>query len=363
MSVVFLIRLLFFENAESSQPVQPRKPPQVRVVAVWRATISHGLELTGSVEPYRVAHLASPAEGPVLDLRVREGDRVRAGEALLGIGRREGVDALIASLREELASEEENLRRTRHLVESKVIADEQLERASSTVEKVRAQLIKAEEAALDYAVTAPWDGVVARLLVREGQFVGPRVALLEIYDPSSLTIRAAVPERQAARIAATMHVEVRLDAFPDEILSGRILRAYPYLDPRLRSRTVEIALDREFDLLPGMFARLRILMETVDQAVVVPLEAIVLRPEGPVVFVVENGKAFRRSVETGIEEGNRLQIVAGLDPGDLVIVAGKEQLTHGAAVNLAGEADAGKGKAENGDSSAGQRLDGESGRP
>lgn len=344
---VFLVRVFASDKPETSQSSKQRQPPIVEVVTASKTTVSLGLELTGSVEPYRVARLASPAEGPLLNIRVREGDRVKAGDALLSIGRKKGVDALIASLREETKKEEDNLRRTSQLVESEALPGEQLDQARAAHEKVRAQLVKAEETAQDYAIMAPWSGVVSRVIVKDGEFVAPRAALLEMYDPSSLIILAAVPEKHAAGIAVNMPVDVRLDAYPGGVLKGRVERVYPYLDPRLRTRTIEIVLDKPVDFIPGMFARLKVLLKTVNEAVIVPVEALVTTPKGPVVFVVEDGKAVRRPVETGIEEGNRIQIITGVHPGDKVIVAGNEKLKDGIIVRLSGGEKSGNRKNRN----------------
>jgi len=286
-------------ESETNQSNNQKKPPRVRAIAATKAAISSGLELTGSVEPYRVARLASPAEGPVADIRVREADRVKAGDSLLSIGRKKGADALITSLREELKKEEDNLSRTRQLVQSEALPGEQLDQARSAFEKVRAQLVQAEETARDYDIYAPWDGVVSRVNVKEGEFVAPRAVLLEIYDPASLVILAAVPERHAAEVTAGMRVDVRLDAYPDDMMQGRIERVYPYLDSRLRTRTMEITLEK------------------------------------PIVFVVEDGKAIARAVKTGIEADNRIQLVSGVQPGDKVIIAGNEKLKDGVEVSLA----------------------------
>jgi membrane fusion protein (multidrug efflux system) len=340
-----LIRGGFSGKAEAVHPAPRKKPPTVRAVEAVRSTISRTLDLTGSVEPYRTARLASPAEGPVRDLRVREGDPVKPGDALLAIGRKKGIDAQIVSLRQELQKEKDNLERTRQLVACEALPGEQLDQARAAFEEVRAQLVRAEETALDYAIAAPWNGVVSSVLVKEGEFVAPRTALLEMYDPSSLVIRAAVPEKYAAGISAGMAVSVSLDAWPDDLMQGHIARVYPYLDPRLRTQTLEITLDKPVDLLPGMFARLKVLLKTEDHAVTVPVEALVAMPNGgSVVFVAVNGKAIARPVETGIEADNRIQIVAGIQAGDQVIVAGNEKLKDGAGVRLAGEPKSAKGR-------------------
>jgi membrane fusion protein (multidrug efflux system) len=142
-----------------------------------------------------------------------------------------------------------------------------------------------------------------------------------------------------------MLVDVSLDAYPDHIMRGRVARVYPYLDPRLRTRTIEVVPETPVGLLPGMFARLKVLLRTVNGAVVVPVEAVVITPDGQrVVFVTEDGKAIRRPVETGIEEGDRIEIIAGVRLGEKVIVAGNEKIKDGAAVSLSGEEKSGKRK-------------------
>jgi RND family efflux transporter MFP subunit len=355
VAAVFLVRAFASDKPEASQSSKQKQPPLVETVTASKTTLSLGLELTGSVEPYRIARLASPAEGPVLDIRVREGDRAKTGDALLSIGRKKGVDALINSLREELKKEQDNLNRTRQLVESEALPGEQLDQVRAAYEKIRAQLVKAEETAQDYIIEAPWEGVVSHLFVKDGEFVAPRVPLLEMYDPSSLVIRAAAPEKHAAGIDVNMPVEVRFDAYSGCIFKGRVERVYPYLDPRLRTRTMEIVLDEPIDLIPGMFARLKVLLKTVNEAVTVPAEALVTTPKGQVSFVVEDGKAIRRSVETGIEEGNRIQIITGIRPDEKVIVAGNEKLKNNTAVRLAGAGKPGSQKNQNSDSQSLQR--------
>lgn len=345
VSGIFLVRSILSREPEASKTVNQKKSPVVDVVSAETSEVSLGLDLTGSAEPYRVAQLASPAEGPVLDIRVREGDRVQAGDQLLFIGRKKGVDAVTAALREESNSEEDNLRRTRQLVDSGALPGEHLDQARAAFEKVHAQLVKAEEAAQDYAITAPWAGLVSRVIVKEGEFVAPRTALLEMYDPSSMVIRAAVSEKYAADVKAGMLVDVSLDAYPDHIMRGRVARVYPYLDPRLRTRTIEVVSEKAVGLLPGMFARLKVVLRSVTGAVVVPVEAVVTTPDGQrVVFVTEDGKAVRRLVETGIEEGDRVEIIAGVLPGEKVIVAGNEKIKDGAAVSVAGGENSGKRK-------------------
>ncbi|MDY6832477.1 MAG: efflux RND transporter periplasmic adaptor subunit [Thermodesulfobacteriota bacterium] len=312
-----------------------KKPPLVTTAAVETGGITRTLQLNGTVEPFRLARLASPAEGPVIHLQVREGDAVAVGAILLSIGRKTGVDALIASLEEELKKEEDNLSRTRRLVNSNALPGEQLDIARAKYEQVKAQLVRAQESEQDYEVSAPFSGMVSRLLANEGDFVAPRAGLVEIYDPATLVLRTTVPERHAADLKMDMTADIRLDAYPDRAFTGRISRLYPFLEAQMRTRTIEITINEPVDLLPGMFGRIQLILESISDARIIPAQALLVTPRGEaVVFIVENGKAFQRQVKTGIEEKGRLQILSGVTPGEQVIVSGNEKLKDGAAIRL-----------------------------
>ncbi len=327
--------------AKSDSPAKSpaaKKSPLVTVATVETGEITRTLQLNGTIEAYRMARLASPAEGPVINLQVREGDAVDAGEMLLSIGRKTGVDALIASLEEELKKEEDNLNRTRLLVASTALPGEQLDIARAKYEQVKAQLVRARESERDYEVSAPFSGMVSKLLINEGDFVAPRAALVEIYDPATLVLRAAVPERQAAALKMDMSADIRLDAYPDLTFTGRISRLYPYLDAQMRTRTIEITIKEPVDLLPGMFGRLQLILESIADARIIPARALLVTPGGDhVVFIVENEKAFQRRIKTGIEEKGRLQILSGVSPGEQMIVSGQEKLKDGAPIRLPGK--------------------------
>ena len=324
-------------RSQSATTDQARKKPTpvVSVETIRKAPLTQTLALTGAVEAGRIAQLASPAEGPVLGVRVREGDRVTRGQVLLDLGRTEGATALVTSLREDLKKEEDNLARTRRLVGIGALAGEQLDSAAANVARMRAQLIKAQETTRDYAVRAPWAGVVAKLKVRDGDFVAPRAPLAELYDPNSLLVRLAIPEQNVAGVTHGMKAMVELDAYPGRRFAGSVTGLYPYLDPHTRTRTAEITLADAPLLLPGMFARVDLVRETVADAMMAPAYSLVAAPgSGFTAFVVQDGQAVRRQVETGVEVDGRVRIVAGLEEGDRLIVAGQENLKDGAAVKV-----------------------------
>ncbi len=315
------------------------KLPIVSAIAAVEGQISETVELTGSVIATKVARMGSPAEGPVLQCIVREGDEVTAGQVLLTIGRKKAADALVKAAQEALSREQEELKRTQKLVESGAIPAEELEVANLRVSKATAELSKAVESREDYQIEAPWDGIVSKVFVTDGYYVAPREHLVEIYDPASLVLEFAVPESQASVVYKGMPMEIQLDAYPDEKFRGEVSRIYPELNRQTRTRIAEAKIigQNTTRLLPGMFARIKLVIETVEKAVLIPDKAVVLTPSNvQVVFVVKEQKAEARKVKLGLEQGQMVQIIDGIRPGEMVITEGNERLKDGASVKIMG---------------------------
>jgi membrane fusion protein (multidrug efflux system) len=214
-AVATLVLALSLSGCGKGAPDKPTPPP----VAVTFETVTNRLfvrllTVTGTIEPTTVAGLASPAEGPVLGCRVREGDRVTAGQELLRIGRQLSAAAAQAAAREELRRQEQEFRRIEALVKEKAIAGDQLDTARAALERARAALAQAEQAADDYSIRAPWAGVVSRVRVADGNYVAPRTPLVDLYDPASLVLRFAVTEDHAFALAVDGRVQVTFDALP-----------------------------------------------------------------------------------------------------------------------------------------------------
>jgi len=198
-------------------------------------------------------------------------------------------------------------------------------------------------------------GTITRVHVRPGSLAVAKAPLLELADLSSLVVRFAVPEIHAAAVQLDMGLEFLPDAHPGKVFQGHVVRIYPDLDQRMRTRTVEAGIAAGAELIPGMFGRLKLSLRIAEETVVLPSGAVTATPQGmAAVFVVEEGKARRQIVTTGIEADNRVQILSGVQPGDTIVVAGHEKLKDGASVRVEGEdrQDQGKNTKSTGQSTA-----------
>lgn len=320
-------------DTRAAKPAAPVQVAKAEVRDLVRRTI-----FTGSVEPVRLARMASPAEGPIAECAVREGDRVSEGQRLVLVGRSGTAESGLAAAREELRRQEAEFNRVEQLVASGSLAGEQLDMARVALTRAQAQVVAAETGADDYEIRAPWDGVVSRVWVAEGNYVAPRTPLVEVYDPTSLHVRFSVPEQDVRRLKAGLPVGVTLDAWPGRAFKGTVERVYPQPDAATRTFTVEASLNADVQLLSGLFARVEVPVETAADAVVVPSGALLTLPSGAtVVFVAQEEKALRRPVKTGLETGGLVEIKEGVAAGEDVIVRGQESLKDGAAIKIMGQ--------------------------
>jgi len=341
LAITIIVAVSFFLSGcrknTTEQQAKSKKVPAVKVVQAIEGSISKTLELTGSVTATKVARMGSPAEGPITQCQVREGDLVTAGQVLLTIGRKKAADALVEAARDSLTREQEEFKRITKLVDSGAIAAEELEMANLKVSRAKAELSKAMESVGDYQIESPWDGVVSKVFVTDGYYVSPREHLVEIYDPGSTVVEFAIPESQAATVYIGMPVEVELDAYPGQKLEGEITRIYPELNRQTRTRTAEAAIVHNdgISLLPGMFTRIRLVLETVENTVLIPDKAIILNNNNePVAFVIQEKKVESRKLILGLEKDFLVQIVQGIKQGEMVVTEGNGKLKTGSTVKI-----------------------------
>lgn len=205
--------------------------------------------------------------------------------------------------------------------------------AEAAVEEASARVSVAQAKLDECLLTAPFAGIITEVLVRPGDMAAPRDKLLKMMDPSSLVVRAGLPENCVADIRLDATAAVRLDAFPEKTFNAKIDRIYPRLEWDSRTRIIEVKITDPVELIPHLFARVSVQGRVAEDVVVIPDEAIVTTPRGhKIVFVIKDGKANQRQVTIGLEQGNRVQITEGVQPGDRVVTAGNLNLKNGASV-------------------------------
>ena len=351
------------------------------VVAVNTVTIQATIEGPIAFCPWREGDRIEQVGQKLIEIdRPLYRHEVLAAQAGLAVAKAKLADLKAGARPEEIAQAKESVRqfedgtnfakadlnRITALVKSGSLSGETVEKASVSYVKFQTQLAAAREqlamleagpteteiavqqATVDEAVArvfiaqarldecilkAPFIGVVTQVLVRPGDLATPRAPMLKIMDPKSLVVRAGLPESHAANIHKGTKVVVKLDAYPNKMFNAEIVRVYPILELDSRTRLIEAKIIDSVELIPRLFARISVQGRVVDDAIVVPDAAIVTTPRGEkVVYVVSEGKANMRQVTIGLEQGQSVQIIDGVQAGEMVVVAGNLNLKDGVAV-------------------------------
>jgi RND family efflux transporter MFP subunit len=309
----------------------------VGVTPVTRRTLARHVTLTAPVEPIRRIGVNSQMTGTVLRVLVQEGDRLAAGALMAELDTREVV-AQLERARATLTNAEAAFRRATEMHERQIITEAEYEQASAAFGTARSDVALWETRLGFGRIRAPAPGVVTAKVVEAGSAVTPNQRMFELADESLLVTRVQVSELDVVHLTGGERVSVLLDAYPDAPVPGRIRRIFPGADPQSRLVPVEIALGTPpagVVVRPGFLARVRLDLDAIEAAMVVPNAALGESAEGAFVFTVEADTIVRRPVRIGLTAEGWLQIVSGLTEGERVVTSGHTNLRSGVRVRVA----------------------------
>ena len=338
-------------------------PAPVEVVVVTTGPISDGLEATATVQARNRAEIRARASGAVTGLDVEEGQSVTAGQRLARIDQ-PAYQSLIDKARAQVEKARRDLLAAEQLNSQGVLPKQQVDDARFNLRQARLELRRLEDERGLGAVTSPIDGIVVSRAVERGEAIAAGAPLFEVADLSALEVDLYVPERHLGRLKARLPVKITADATGDGVLTGRIERIAPTVDPRSGTVKVTVALgdgviDDARTLRPGMYVRARIVLDTRENAVLVPRRAVIYENDRAFAFKVDDGVARKLALEVGHADRDRLEIRKPIAAGDTVIVFGQRGLEDGAKVRIVGPGaprdDASKADGEQAD---GARADG-----
>jgi RND family efflux transporter MFP subunit len=293
-------------------------PADAALVTVVSEAVAPRLELVGTAASEEAIHLSARISGYVQSVTVTAGSRVRKGQLLVTLDDRE-VREQLAEAEAQLKQAEIEYGRTRQLFDAKAATEQALVAAELLQSTARAQ-IERVRVLLSYArVTAPIDGIVTDRRIEVGDLASPGQLLLAVYDSCRMRLEVPVPDRLVDKLALEQTVEVRLER-PARTFSGTVTEIVSEVDPASRTQTVKIRLESACgDILPGSFGRL-LLEGEARPGILVPAGAVYRVGQCEYVQVAQGERALRRLVRTGPAHADRVEILAGVEPGDRLLL-------------------------------------------
>jgi RND family efflux transporter MFP subunit len=283
-------------------------------------------EVVGTVQPKLQAVIEAKVSGRITRLPVTLGQSVKQGEVLVELATQE-VHARLDQANAAFRQAELDFNRTANLRKQQAATQAEFDAAQARHNVAKAAVAEAEALSGYAKIVAPFNGVVARKLADEGDLAMPGKPLLELEGRAGLRLVADVPSLLAGRVLPDAKLSVRVDTLADAI-TGTVAEISPAADPASRTVRVKVDLPETAGLRAGQFGRLAV---PIGEAtfLFVPPPALVRRGQLEILFVAADGKAQMRLVRAGKETPQGIEILAGLVPGETVVVEGAGNLRDG----------------------------------
>lgn len=316
-------------------------PVPVNAEAVDPVTWQPGVDAVGTAIATRGVDLAIESGGLIREVLFAANDKVTEGQQLMQIDDASETASLAAAAA-TLSVAEAEARRARTLSDRGVGAATTLESAEAQVESARAEMARVQTALDHKKLTAPFAGVIGIPRVELGQYVGAGEIYATLQDLSLMRVDFAVPEQQisALTLGGEITVTSEVGGFS---ASGKITGIEPRVDPNTRmiSARAEVENPNE-SLLPGQFLRVRISLPREEGVIAVPQTAVSSSLYGDTIYVIRDGgeedpevkKVEQVFVTIGRRAEGRIEVVKGLQPGDMIVTSGQNRLSPGARVKV-----------------------------
>ncbi len=322
----------------------------VMVTEALRGDVEVALSFTGILEPEMVVNVVHKMGGKVAEVRVKDGDRVQAGELLIRLDAAEisaqvaQAEAACRMAQVQYETAARSLEDTRALYQEEIVSRQQFEEVETHYKVAEAQVAQAEAALQlaqtqldDTLITAPISGTVSGVTINPGEMVTPGVPVVTINQMDTMEVSVKLTEKDVGRITIGQKVGVLVSAVSPELLEGEVVKVSPVADPRTRTYELKAALSNEDgQLKAGMTATIQAVVDIEKDTVIIPVEAILTQQGQQVVYIVEEGLAHRRPATVGLDNGTIAGVLEGISTGEQVVVRGQHYLQEAGRVTVVG---------------------------
>jgi membrane fusion protein (multidrug efflux system) len=306
-------------------------PAFVSVAPVRTERVSQKHEAHGNARANESVDISSKTSNIVTAVMFRDGERVKRGQLLVQLDDAQ-TRADVAAAEAALAESERLYNRSRELMATEALSKAQFDQLEATLKANRARLEAAKARSEDTVIRAPFSGRVGLRRVSVGTLISPGAVITTLDDTSVIKLDFSVPENFLATLRVGLTVRASAPAFPGRAFAGKVASIDSRVDMNTRSVTVRALLSNEDGALrPGMFLNVSLANDE-REALIIPEQALTPEAERQFVFVVDDGKAARREVRIGNRRPGSVEVLAGLNAGEFVIVEGTQKVRDGVPV-------------------------------
>lgn len=321
-------------EAKTSVVSETNATVAVRVDTVTKEVPAADVVANGIFAPSQELSFSAEKAGRVVSVLVKEGNYVRKGQTLATI-RVEQLSVDVQSAETAYQTALADKERYENAFKTGGVTQQQLDQVKLSLSNAKARLEQARINLGDANIRATIDGIVNERYIEPGSVVAAGTKLFDIVNVSTLKLNVTVNEAQVAALNTGKTVKVKASVFPDKVYTGKISFIAAKADQSLNFPIeIEIANDAARQLKAGMYGTALFDFPNQVPVTIIPRTAFVGSVNSSQVFVVENGTAKLKKVTPGRLFGDRVEVLDGLQPGDVVIISGQINLADGAAISI-----------------------------
>lgn len=308
----------------------------VETTVVGLGRLESSAKAVGTLTAEASATLRAEVPGQVIAVHFREGQPADKGARLFSI-EATVLETEVNEARANANRSEAALKRAQDLHAKELISGTDYDTARANYDVDVARLRSSQARLSKTVIQAPFDGFVGLRRINVGDYATIGQELVDVVQLNPLRVDFSVPETLLPKVRPGLPVTVTVDAYPDDKFGGSITAVAPQSDVRGHSLEVRASLPNDqLKLRPGLFVRVTVSLGVKQNAIVIPEQAIWPIGQDKTVFVVVDGKAQQRVVKLGERQPGDVEIIAGLEAGEVVVTAGQMKLYDGAAVRSSG---------------------------
>lgn len=306
--------------APSGSPQGAQKALSVQTLVATPSALSADLDVPGTILANETTEIHPEVSGRLVELHIQEGANVSDGALLAKIYDGD-LQAQLRKLEVQLKIADQTEKRQAELLKIQGISQEEYDASLLQVLSLKADMDIVKENIRKTEIRAPYSGKLGLKKVSPGAYVTPATVLTTLSQINTLKVQFNIPERYGAQLKSGSKVSFSVDG-PDKTFSATIIASEISIDEDTRTLAIR-ALVREHDpaLIPGVFAKVRIVLGNHPDALMVPNTAITPQGRKKLLYIYQSGKAMPREITTGVRDSTNIQVLTGLKPGDTVITS------------------------------------------
>ena len=341
IGIIALIGFVLNKNKQSNNAktavvaAQDSNAVAVRVDTVKKQTLNLDFSANGTFEPNREMNFSAEKAGRVVKVFVDEGDYVKAGQTLATV-RTDQLSVDLQNAEAIYANAQKDKERYENAFKTGGVTQQQLDQANLALENAQARINAARINIGDADIRSSINGIVNKRYIEPGAVLGAATQMFNIVDVSKLKLKVTVNENQVATLKLGDNVKITASVFPNESFTGKITFIAPKADNSLNfPLEIEVANNPNNQLKAGMYGTAVFAMPKAQSLIAIPRSAFVGGVSSNEVFVAESNNTARlHKVVAGRVVGDKVEVLNGLNEGDLVISSGQVNLTDGSKIQV-----------------------------